>query len=288
MAAKQVLIDGLHRKIGTGAETKAWKDVWLPTNPPRPAIPRDENTETGLMVHHLIDFERKEWNVNLVQQLVADVDVPRVLSLKISRTGRQDTYTWSHTNSGNYTVRSGHAVAVKQRKQDETAAILEPMSGFVASASKLKERHYGNDAARNEKCFNAKDVTPLDTLQLATSEAESWRIAQIVETNAEGGKPAEDTRQVIDHRDTDCKWICQVDASWKDKNKGTELGFILFEDRRVRLLGIKHYDKVASPLHAEAEALSWALKETKKIGASEVIVELDCQQLVRLINKPQE
>ncbi|XP_056864246.1 uncharacterized protein LOC130511334 [Raphanus sativus] len=389
MAAKQVLSDGLQRKIGTGAETYVWKDVWLPTNPPRPAIPRDGNTETGLMVHHLIDFERKEWNIVLVQELVAAVDVPRILSLKVSRTGRRDDYTWSHTNSGNYTVRSGYDVAVKQRKQGENEAMMEPsiteikkkiwklkcprkikhflwsaVSGYVASASKLKERHCGNDAvcqrcgteqetinhiifecppavqcwalssipsspgifpcssiytnmdtliqlvantsmqdtqvsmfpwliwylwkARNEKCFNAKDVAPLDTLQLASSEAQAWRIAQIVEINAEEGKPAEDTGLSLNHRDTDCKWICQVDASWKDENEGTGLGFILFEDRRMKLLGIKHYDKVASPIHAEAEALSWALRETRKIGVCEVIVESDCQQLVHLINMPQE
>lgn len=33
--------------------------------------------------------------------------------------------------------------------------------------------------ARNEKLFNNKDITPLDTLQLAMREAESWTIAQL-------------------------------------------------------------------------------------------------------------
>ncbi|KAJ4904009.1 hypothetical protein Rs2_17960 [Raphanus sativus] len=116
----------------SGAETYVWKDVWLPTNPPRPAIPRDGNTETGLMVHHLIDFERKEWNIDLVQELVAAVDVPRILSLKVSRTGRRDDYTWSHTNSGNYTVRSGYDVAVKQRKQGENEAMMEPSTTEIS------------------------------------------------------------------------------------------------------------------------------------------------------------
>ncbi|KAH0897347.1 hypothetical protein HID58_046915, partial [Brassica napus] len=39
--------------------------------------------------------------------------VPRVLSLKISKTGRRDSYSWSFTSSGNYTVRSGYATVRK-------------------------------------------------------------------------------------------------------------------------------------------------------------------------------
>lgn len=282
MAAKHVLQDGLQRTIGTGTETRVWEDVWIPSSPPRPALPRNGNVDMGLMVHHLIDFERKEWNANLVNELVAAQDVPKILDIKLSRTGRRDGYKWSPTSSGNYTVRSGYATAVRQRKKKEQEGIMEPsttelkkamwklkcprklkhflwnvVSVFVASASKLKERHCGNDAvcqrcradqettnhiifecppavqfwalssissapgvfpcssvytnldtllrqvsnasaqgvnismfswliwyiwkARNEKCFKAKDISSVDTLQLASREAESWCLAQIVE-----------------------------------------------------------------------------------------------------------
>ncbi|KAH0896519.1 hypothetical protein HID58_046087, partial [Brassica napus] len=37
---------------------------------------------------------------------IADEDVPRILSLRISKTGRKDGYSWNHTNSGCYTVKS--------------------------------------------------------------------------------------------------------------------------------------------------------------------------------------
>lgn len=170
MAAKHVLQDGLQRTIGTGAETKVWDDLWIPTTPARPAVPRLHNIDPGLKVHHLIDFESKEWNEDLVREFIAAQDVPRVLSLKVSRTGRRDSYSWRFTNSGNYTVKSGYAVARGQRKQQEVGGMMEPsttaikkaiwklqcprkikhfvwnvVSGFVASASKLKERHCGND-----------------------------------------------------------------------------------------------------------------------------------------------
>ncbi|XP_013624915.1 PREDICTED: uncharacterized protein LOC106331124 [Brassica oleracea var. oleracea] len=375
MAAKHVLQDGLRRTIGSGAETRVWDDLWIPDTPARPAIPRSANFDKGLKVHHLIDFERKEWNIQLVNEFIAATDVPKVLSIKVSRTGRRDDYTWSFTSSGKYTVRSGYAISVKQRKKKELKGIMEPsttalkkaiwklqcprkikhflwnvVSGYVTSASKLKEIHCGNDAvcqrcgmdqetinhiifecppavqclalssipfspgvfscssvysnvdtllgyaantlipngACNEKCFNAKDVSPVDTLHIASREAEAWRIAQIVEEIDAAGPTEEPASQAVELQPPVCKWRCQVDASWKEKEEGAGLGFILLEDNHVKLVGLKKGPLVASPLHAEAESLSWAMRETRKLGICEARFESDCQQLVRHINTPQE
>ncbi|XP_022573038.2 uncharacterized protein LOC111214447 [Brassica napus] len=389
MAAKHVLKDGLQRTIGTGAETKVWEDLWIPDSPARAALPRIANIDPGLKVHHLIDFESKMWNIDMVHQFIAAIDVPRVLSLKISKTGRRDSYSWSFTSSGNYTVRSGYATVVNQRRQKENDGIVEPsttalkkaiwklkcprkikhfvwnmMSGFVASASKLKERHCGIDAtcqrcgaeqetinhiifecppavqcwalstipsapgvfpcssvytnldtllgyianasllagnvlmfpwliwyiwkARNEKCFNGKDVSPMDTLQLASSEAETWRIAQVVEEVADAVQDQGTSLQQEERPVPDCKWRCQVDASWQNKNDEAGWGFILFEDQQVKLVGVRKGNCASSPLHAEAESLAWAMKETRQSGVNEVCFESDCQQLTRLTQNPQE
>ncbi|KAF2549017.1 hypothetical protein F2Q70_00020962 [Brassica cretica] len=43
--------------------------------------------------------------------------------------------------------------------------------------------------ARNEKCFNGKDISPLDTLQLASQEAETWKVAQFGEAMEEEEEP---------------------------------------------------------------------------------------------------
>lgn len=61
MAAKSVLIDGIKRTIGTGAETKVWEDVWIPMEPARAAKPKTAAVvDKDLMVHHLIDHDTKE------------------------------------------------------------------------------------------------------------------------------------------------------------------------------------------------------------------------------------
>lgn len=91
--------------------------------------------------------------------------------MRISRTGRKDSYVWKHSKSGSYSVRTGYKVAVEQRRSVQPKEVTEPsinglkkevwklkaprkvkhflwqsLSGFIASASKLKECHCGIDS----------------------------------------------------------------------------------------------------------------------------------------------
>lgn len=125
-----------------------------------------------LKVHHLIDHETKAWNVELVTELIADEDADRILAMRISQTGRKDSYVWKHSKSGSYTLRTGYKMAVEQRRSSQHKEVTEPrinslkkevwklktsrkikhflwqsLSGYVASASKLKERHCRTDSS---------------------------------------------------------------------------------------------------------------------------------------------
>ncbi|KAG2281389.1 hypothetical protein Bca52824_052609 [Brassica carinata] len=70
-------------------------------------------------------------------------------------------------------------------------------------------------------------------------KAETWRIAQVVEEVADAVQDQETTLQREERQVPDCKWRCQVDASWKDKNEGASWGFILFEEQQVKLVGVR-------------------------------------------------
>lgn len=54
------------------------------------------------------------------------------------------------------------------------------------------------------------------------------------------------------------------------------------------LFGAHGLETTISPLHAEAEGIIWALQEVLKTGNKEVRFELDCEQLVKLINKEED
>ena len=314
MAAKQILVDGIKRTIGTRAETKVWEDVWIPTEPTRAAKPRSVVIDKDLSVHHLINFDSNEWKVDLINEVIVQEDIPLILSLRISKTGRKDGYSWKHTNSGCYSVKSGYAIAVEQRKKSQGLIRLEPscnslkskvwklksqrkikhflwqaLFDFVAAASKLKERHCGTDLvcqrcgaenetinhiifecppavqcwalshvpsspgvfpgsaifvnfdtllqmqqdpnlaertllfpwliwyiwkARNEKCFNNKDISPMDTLQLACHEAEAWKLAQILPENIWDVEARAAKEKEVNGQDRKERWRCMIDASY--------------------------------------------------------------------------
>lgn len=133
--------------------------------------------------------------------------------------------------------------------------------------------------ARNDMCFTAKNVSPLDTVQHARQETEEWRVAQIVEEVIEEEQVERELEQPV-VQPARCRWKCQVDASWKSTTKGVGVGFVLLDDDRVIMVGLRNYTRAASPLQAEAEGLSWAMKELLHRDFKDVRFESDCQQLV--------
>lgn len=72
------------------------------------------NIDHNLMVHHLINFDTKEWNVEFISEVIHACDIPTILEMKISKTGRRDNYCWEFMKSGHYTVKSGYDTAVEQ------------------------------------------------------------------------------------------------------------------------------------------------------------------------------
>lgn len=81
---------------------------------------------------------------------------------------------------------------------------------------------------------------------------------------------------------------CQVDASWTQADKMTGLGFVLMENGKRILMGMKNCYNVTSPLQAEAEALTWAMKRMLEQGHRSVLFETDCNQLVKLFQGIEE
>lgn len=158
MAAKPLLQDGLRKNVLSGFSTKVWCDNWIPTIPARPANDNGVYRDPNLYVNHLIDFNTKEWKLDLINELIEPSDIP----FKV------DDYIWVHTKNGQYTVKSGYALA-KQALQS-SAEVLEPsttklksqvwklkaprkikhflwqaLAGCVATSSRLADRHCGSD-----------------------------------------------------------------------------------------------------------------------------------------------
>ena len=124
----------------------------------------------------------------------------------------------------------------------------------------------------------------MDTIQMATKEAESWRVAQMAaETINIGGEDQPIGGDQTSQGTEVGMWKCQVDASWIEDQGDTGLGFVLLDDERTTLFGFKGNISSASPLHAEAEDIIWAMQEILKSGRREIQILSDCEQLVKII-----
>ncbi|KAG7543424.1 Reverse transcriptase zinc-binding domain [Arabidopsis thaliana x Arabidopsis arenosa] len=170
LAARPLLLSGLRKNIGSGFDTRVWSDPWIPSIPARPAKGRLANPDPNLFVNDLIDPGTKRWKVDKLQDLVSPEDVPAILGLHPSLTFSRDLFIWSHTKSGNYTVKTGYLAAQACRRGDcdlpfqgpsVTALqaqswkiptsrkikhfIWQSASGCLATCQRLADRHLGTD-----------------------------------------------------------------------------------------------------------------------------------------------
>lgn len=81
MAAKQVLQQGLRKRIGNGHNTKVWEEPWLQTNPARPRKSAEIERDEDLRVHHLIDNNKHEWDTELLKVMIATEDIPGITAM---------------------------------------------------------------------------------------------------------------------------------------------------------------------------------------------------------------
>ncbi|KAG7543957.1 Reverse transcriptase domain [Arabidopsis thaliana x Arabidopsis arenosa] len=170
MAAKPLLVSGLRRSIGSGMLTKVWEDPWIPTIPPRAAKSLIDTRDPLLYVNDLIDQSTKLWKLDRLQALIDPADIPLILGIRQSRTYLSDGFSWSHTKSGNYSVKSGYwaarelsrptcdppfqgpgvlALQAHVWKLKTTRKLMhfawKCVSGCLATYQRLSYRHIGNE-----------------------------------------------------------------------------------------------------------------------------------------------
>ena len=135
---------------------------------------------------------------------------------------------------------------------------------------------------RNNKVFSNIDVEPRETLKLAELESRLWNEAQNLNNprvvpEVQGRLPLVTTG----------RW-CFTDGSWKDKDGFSGQGWLSTLPGFERLLGARNVRASLSPLHAEIEALIWAMECMKNLRQYQVTFATDCSQLVKMVSEPEE
>ncbi|XP_018463519.1 uncharacterized protein LOC108834691 [Raphanus sativus] len=139
--------------------------------------------------------------------------------------------------------------------------------------------------ARNDKVFNGKEVSPVDTLRLASIEAECWRAANLPQEGEE--EEAQSAHLLSSHIHVDLQRpTCQVDASWIDNGTVSGLGWFYKDHMGVERFGLQGCRKSLSSLHAEMEGLIWAMSCLREFSCDVIHMETDCSDLVDMIANP--
>ncbi|XP_018443467.2 uncharacterized protein LOC108815324 [Raphanus sativus] len=107
---------------------------------------------------------------------------------------------------------------------------------------------------RNLKVFSNLDVDPRDTLRLAETESALWIAAQDTTTQRQVQQVASSNTEPRQRR-----W-CFTDGSWKDNDKASGQGWYSTLEGFDSLMGARNVRASLSPLHAEVEALIWAME----------------------------
>ncbi|KAG7563965.1 Ribonuclease H-like superfamily [Arabidopsis suecica] len=146
--------------------------------------------------------------------------------------------------------------------------------------------------ARNEKIFENIDTDPIEVLRLAEKEAQLWQSAQVDLHNENHGSV--DLVNRIRVRDVSLEsnysgYRCFVDGSWKGSDKFSGTGwFCTSSNGEPPTMGAANLRRSLSPLHAEVEALLWAMKCMIGADNQEVAFFTDCSDLVKMVSSPTE
>ncbi|XP_021851355.1 uncharacterized protein [Spinacia oleracea] len=106
---------GMRWKLGNGRNINPEGDLWADNQEVKfKANTNDQVRKDFSKVESLIDWNKREWNQNLIWNNFPRMDAQRVLNSYIPENGKDDEQRWSHTKSGQYSVKMGYGFLVSQ------------------------------------------------------------------------------------------------------------------------------------------------------------------------------
>ena len=115
LEGKEVLHQGIIRRIGTGESTNIWSMNWLPKDGHlRPlACPRPNPPQ---MVSELLDHTSASWDRGKLQYFFTPMDADIIGSIPLTTRRQEDFWAWHYEKTGIFSVRSAYRMLVQNRE----------------------------------------------------------------------------------------------------------------------------------------------------------------------------
>ena len=105
-SSKALLKEGMVWRVGNGTQIKIWDDPWVLDDNGR-YITSEKQGDLS-MVSELIDFDRMQWKVPMIEALFNERDVSCILATPLSSTPLKDELTWAFTKDACYSVKTAY------------------------------------------------------------------------------------------------------------------------------------------------------------------------------------
>lgn len=115
---RDILKQGLIRRIGNGATTDSWETNWIPrTGPMRPITSLVANPPTR--VAELIDVTTPTWGEQLIRFVFMSFDADAILAIPLCTRNIEDFWAWSGERGGTFSVKSAYHMVLNTKYQRE-------------------------------------------------------------------------------------------------------------------------------------------------------------------------
>ncbi|KAA3478601.1 reverse transcriptase [Gossypium australe] len=300
-SARDLIVDGLLWRIGTGECVNIWNDPWLPGR---------ITTE----YQQLINGDTKTWNRELIDNLVDEYTADRILAIPLTAHRTEDTLVWKYEGTGVYTIKSGYRVLTTSNVlPNSTSASLSITSeategwqkDFYTSLwplhvlEKIKIHiwrlfnnlvpHYGN-LERRKLMMNP--VCPLCSDAIEDSNHLMWSCGVLksvwiqlhvqVPTFEESWSGQKCFATIFSAADENVRCVLAISiwSLWYRRNK------LIHEGVRFNLIEVLGF--IQDPFVAEARAYERALILALDMDSRRVVVEGDSLSVIKSIKKREE
>ncbi|CAA7032495.1 unnamed protein product [Microthlaspi erraticum] len=131
---KELLAEGLVKKVGNGASINVWGELWIEDVVMHAPLMKNDRINIDLKVEELIDFSSRGWNLSKLEDLFYPADVQRILKHK-PVVSKNDFLVWKLNKSGQFSVKSAYWLAYQINKAE-----LLHRAADLPSISTLKEQ----------------------------------------------------------------------------------------------------------------------------------------------------
>ena len=136
LEGRDILAQGMVRRIGDGASTDIWQHNWIPRDSfKRPITSLTPNPP--VRVAQLIDTTSACWNKGLVRTVFTHFDAEVILKIPMCTRRVEDFWAWHHDPRGRFSVRSAYHMILKTKHSREAGLNEEGGTSYEFNESNI-------------------------------------------------------------------------------------------------------------------------------------------------------